>query len=390
MKNFIGNKFFLSTLDAMFTLLSFIFVKELQASPLQLTLLIAAKPIVGLCSFYGHIFIKNEPKKLKPFIIVLNILGFVPCLFFPLMSSPWFFILSYALFHMAIRATVPAWVELLKINLSQTRQANTFSYGLVIQHMVTIFCPLLISSWLDNTPYIWKWIFFLLGCIQIFNILLLCNIQLSPVSFQEKPCQCFTMTSIVFAPWKNFLSLMRERRDFLSYQMMFFLGGIGLVAMQPALPIFYKETLNLSYVELTFATHFCKGICFAILAHLWARKIHRLNIFKFNFYINICSCIFITFLLFSTFSYIFICLAFAVYGLMQSGCELCWNLSGSIFAKDRDSTLYTSSNLAFIAMRGCLCPFIGYFFMLIGTSAVFVFAGCTCVLASIYAIHLSR
>lgn len=382
MSRYLENKLCLSPLDAMFTLLSFIFVKELHASALQLTLLVASKPIVGFFSYFGHVFIKNAPSRLKPYIIAVNVLGCIPCLFFPAFHSPWFFLISYALFIMSVRAAVPAWVELFKITLTPLRQAKLFSNGLIVHYVVTLLFPLLVSSWLDSHSHLWKWIFFLLGCLQIINVLLLWTIPATPSAETPK------VNLASFSP-RFFINLMRERPDFLSYQWMFLIGGVGLVAMQPALPIFYKETLNLSYMELTFATHFCKGICFALSAPIWARFIHKVNIFKFNYYINICSCLFVILLLCAEFNYAFICLAFAVYGLMQSGCELSWNLSGAIFSRGLDSTLYTASNLAFIAMRGCICPFIGQALLQAGPSTVFIFAGCTCFVAVLYALKLS-
>ena len=391
MKVFVASKFLVSPMDAMFTLLAFIFVKELQVTPFQLTLLVAAKPIVGLLSFYGNLFIRGAPQRLKPFIISLNVLGSLPCLFFPLTNNVWFFLASYALFIMSVRATVPAWAELLKINLPAEGQAKTFSLGSAVNYLITIFFPLLASTWLDRSPHLWKGIFFILACIQICNIILLCCIRLKSYAVSSDPFPQYRFTSLkslVIGPWSNFWALMRNRTDFRRYQILFVLGGMGLVAMQPALPIFLNDALHLSYTQLTLATHFCKGIFFALSSPLWARLIHQVSIYKFNYYVNICSCIFILFLLFSSFNEYSIYIAYSIYGIMQSGSELSMNLSGTLFAKNADSTIFTGSNLAVIGMRGCICPFLGQVLLLAGFSNVFIFALFTCVVGLIYAVML--
>jgi len=388
---FITSKLFSSPLDAMFTLLSFIFVKELGASPLQLTLLVASKPLVGLLAFYNHIFIKNAPSMLKPLLIVLNALGAIPCLLFPFTNSVWFFLLAYALFILSLRSSVPAWVELLKINLSPQKQAQTFSLGASANYLITIFFPLGIAQVLDHSTELWKWIFFALAALQLGNIIILATMRLkiAPAPIEEG-YSFSSMRSLLLDPWKNFITLMRKRPDFRSYQIMFVISGIGLVAMQPALPIFFKETLNLTYTELTLATHVCKGIGFALSSPVWARFIHRVSLFTLNAYVNLCSAIFIILLLSSSLDLSLLYAAFTLYGIMQAGCELSWNLSGTIFAGPKESTFFTSSNLAVIGMRGCFSPFLGQLFLLSGTTSLFLFAECLCLIGLFYAWHLSR
>ena len=52
-------------------------------------------------------------------------------------------------------------------------------------------------------------------------------------------------------------------------------------------------------------------------------------------------------------------IAFFVYGVAQAGSHLIWHLSGTIFAKDGDSTPYSAVNILSQGLRGLIVPFLG-------------------------------
>jgi hypothetical protein len=52
-------------------------------------------------------------------------------------------------------------------------------------------------------------------------------------------------------------------------------------------------------------------------------------------------------------------MAYLLYGAMQAGSELSWNLSGPILARNEDSWIYSSVNVASVGIRGCIAPLLG-------------------------------
>lgn len=93
-----------SPLEALFYLLAFILYKDLNASSLQITLLVASKPAVALLSFYGSLLIKNKSSNLKLMILISTILGSSLCLAFPFVNNVWFIIFAHSLFMISLRA----------------------------------------------------------------------------------------------------------------------------------------------------------------------------------------------------------------------------------------------------------------------------------------------
>lgn len=386
-------KFLASPLEGLFYLLAFILCKDLNASPFHITILVISKPAVALFSFYGNLFIKNKASKLKLMIILSTLLGSVCCFLFPFVGNIWFIIFAHGLFMMSLRAVLPAWAEILKLNLPSESRNVVFSKGSIVNYSANIAIPLLVAPLLDGYPHIWKWVFFGFAALNSLNVLLLLNLKVKsePKENDEyRAYQLNSLSSIIMDPWKNGWALIKERADFRNYQVVFMLCGAGLMVMQPILPIFFKETLQLTYVQLTLATSFCKGISFVISSPYWANWLSRLSINLFNGYVCGFAALFACLIIGSKILFGCIYIAYLMYGIMQAGSELSWNLSGPIFSKEKDSTLFTGLNVAAVGIRGCIAPFMGELLLLNTNSpiVVFVCGGAMCAMASIYSLWL--
>lgn len=390
---FVGSRCLISPLEAMYGLLAFIFCKDLNATPLQITLLMSSKPIVALLSFYGNLIIKDQPARLKTLIFWSNILAFLPCFLFPFVNNVWFFLISFALFMMSVRAMIPAWSEILKINCAPEERGKIFSQASSVNYLMNIGIPVFISPWIDYYPHSWKWVFFILAAVQSLNVLLILFIKIKSYSVERDNYPAYhlnSINSILLGPWKNCWTLIKQRWDFRNFQIVFMFGGAGLMLMHPVLPVFFKETLQLSYTQLTLATCLCKGISFAVTSPLWAKGLNRVSIHLFNFFVNLSAGVFAFFIIASQYQLFWIYPAYLFYGMMQAGSELSWNLSGPIFSKDKDSTLFTGAGIAMVGLRGCIAPFLGaVLFLDFDASFVFFCGGSLCLGGAVYSLWIN-
>ncbi len=386
-KIFFAGRILCSPLEALFTLLIFIANAELNASLLQLTIIAIIKPTTSLVAYYVNANFLKHGCRARSYLISLNMLGALPCLLFPFVNNTWFFIASYALFMATRRASYPIWAEVLKINFPLQSISNIVSKGISINYTVIIFIPLILSFWMDLDHAIWKFLFVLLGLFQILYSVILLRLE---TIFQASE-QYEGGYSALIAPIIKSWQLLRKQPEFAKYLMLFFCGGVGIVTLQPMLPIFFKESLNLSYKELTFAFSCCKGVAFLATAPLWAHWVNRVSLYLFNGCINLCSCLFMLALLFSQISVSLVFFAYLIYGVMQAGCELSWNLSGPIFARENESTSHSGLNLALVGVRGCICPLLGQLiFWHSNASVVLIFALGICLFALVYALWLDH
>jgi len=342
----------------LYGLLVFILYKDLHATSLQVATFLALKPVVSIVSIYWSSFVKERRDRLKSNIIVGAVLGYLPFFFFPFVDSPWFFVASGALYMMLTRGIVPAWMEILKLNIKDSSRQKVFAYGSAVSYVGGIVLPILMGDMLDVHPGIWRWLFPACGFLGLGSIFFQLRI---PIPKQDKveTKVAFSLRATLIDPWKEGWKLCVSRWDFSQFQIGFFLGGAGLMIMQPALPKFFFDSLHLSYAELAIALSACKGIGFTMTTRYWSRLMTKWSIFRFSSLVTALAALFPLVLLLAKYQSFWLYASYLVYGVMQAGSELSWHLSGPIFAKKQDSSMFSSVNVATVGIRGCIAPFLG-------------------------------
>ncbi|MFZ0565520.1 MAG: MFS transporter [Chlamydiales bacterium] len=377
---YLGGYLLNAPLFVMYSMLQFILCKDLRATALQITLLIASKPLVAVFSSYWS---SSGKVPLKKHIMYASLIGALPSLLFPFFENNWYLVFGFALFFFADRAVIPSWMELLKTKVSSKHQSRLISTGSLSSYIAASFLPLLIGPWMDWKIGIWKGLFVAFSCLSLLRLILqffmLPNESQSPSPpIEGKKIEFF------IHPWKSTWDIMKKRSDFAYYQLVFFCGGLGLMIMQPALPQFIEKLLHLSYTELALAFATFKGLGFALTNPFWSSRIHKTNIFLFCGAVTFLAALSIGLMIFSRIFSPGIYLAFFFYGAMQAGSHLCWHLGGPLFSPEENSSPYTSVNIILVGVRGCVGPFIGgalcsYF----GLTLPFLIGGGLCLIGSL-------
>ncbi len=377
----------------MIYLLSIILYKNMQISSFQITLIITLKPISALFAPYWSQWIYNRPDRIIPNLVWGNILRYVPFLFIPWVHSSWVIIAAFALYMVFYRGVIPTWMELIKRNLSPLDREKLVGGGSIIDYIGTSIIPLSLGIALDNNPQSWTWMFPLTAGLGLLSTLFLYNIPLLDVpEGATRPfvkAQLFSKEKL-WHPWKNAWMLVKEKTGFAKFQIGFMLGGAGLMILQPMLPIFFVDILNLSYTKMLIALTAFKGIGFACSMPLWVRFFRKWNVFYLSAVVTILAALFPFLLMGSQFHMAFLYLAYGLYGCMQAGSDLNWNMSGPLFAKEEDSTYFSSTNVLAVGIRGCIIPPMGALLYSWANAWVVLVAGSVlCTLASFHFIKYS-
>lgn len=372
----------------MYALLVFILSKDLHATPLEITALIALKPIVSLFSPYWSCLVHKRPDRLRWNVIVASIIGHAPFFLFPWVKSPWFMIGAGAIFLMMKRGVIPSWMELLKRNLPEEKRHRTFSYGSVLSYLGGAILPILFGMWMDFDPFAWRLLFPITALLSLAGTLFLLRIPTDKAPLEKSP---FALKAALIRPWKDAYHLFKTRPDFVRYQLGFMLGGGGLMIMQPALPSFFLGELGLSYTMLATALATCKGIGFALTSRIWAGWMDRLSIFRFSALVTVLAALFPLMLLCAKWHLAWIYAAYLIYGVMQAGSELSWHLSGPLFARHEESSPYSSVNIVTVGLRGLIAPLCGSLLCTQFSSyPVLLLGGVLCLLASLQLTYAHR
>jgi MFS family permease len=351
---------------ALYNLLPVILYKDLHISPMQIAIMIALKPLVSLLSMYWSSAINKRQDLIIYNIILARVLGYIPFFFFPFVNNPWFFIFAFGFYMMLAIGIVPAWMEILKLNIPNRSRERVFSYTQACGYMGGGLLPFVLGWILDDYFQAWRWLFPSVAFLGLVAIFFQRGILIPPLNHSTSEIRpkknSFNLREYLLKPWKSAWWLINSRDDFRYFQIGSMILGCGLMIIQPALPVFFVEILNLSYTELSVAITLCKGLGFVAASPFWSHWIHRVDLYRLSAWIAILGCLFPICLLLIKWNLALLYIGYLIYGCMQAGNELVWNMSGPIFAKNEDSSVYSSVNIVTIGLRGCFIPLLGSFF----------------------------
>lgn len=388
---FMWSRVFKTPLWAINSMLPFILF-DLHATPIQIAVAIALKPTVSIFSMYWSAAINKRRDLLVSNIIWAGVLGLLPFFLFPFVSNPWYYIFAFGFFMMLHRGIIPAWMEIMKLNLPEVSRERIFAYGSSFGFLGDgIFCFLF--AWLiDGHFQAWRWIFPATALIAYIPIFFQYRI---PIRLDDAPklmpSASPSFSSQIVKPWKDAWELMRTRIDFRRYQIGFMLGGMGLMVMHAVLPSFFMGVLDISYKELSISIFLCKGIGFALTSQIWARWMNKVDIYRFSSLVTTMAFLFPLCLLAAQSHILWLYLAYVTYGIMQAGSELSWNLSGPLFSQEEDSSVFSSVNVLTVGLRGCIAPLLGTLLYYWTNSGVVLMAGgALCLSATACMLFFSR
>ncbi len=345
---------------AIFNMLPFILYKDLHGTPLQITLMITLKPLVSIFSMYWSSWVGERRDRLLPNVICGSLIGYIPFFFFPFVDNAWFYVAAFGFYMMLYRGVMPGWMEILKINIPGGVREKTFANGSALGYVGDAVLPFLLGWLLDNYFQAWRTIFPVAAFISLIALIFQYRI---PIHIEKAVSQTVEEYKIswkqALQPWRNSWGLIRSRPDFSRYLIGFMLGGSGLIIMQPALPMFFVDILKLSYTEMAVALTLCKGVGFVLTSSLWAQWMNRIDIYRFTGFVTCLAFIFPLILMMSPLHISCLYCAYIIYGIMQAGSELSWHLSGPIFAKNEDSSVFSTVNILTVGIRGCIAPPLG-------------------------------
>lgn len=366
---------------AIFNLLPFILYRDMHATPFQLALLVTLKPMTAILSSYWSARTHKKPERLVSNIITARWMAYLPFLAIPFVHNIWYLIACFGIFMFLQVGMMPAWMELLKQNTPNNIREKIFSYTQTFGYLGGGLLPFALGWILDEWLDAWQWMFPFAAILALTAHLWQSAIVVDPAKL---PNASSPPAHPLLQPWKSAYELLKKHADFAKFQTGFMLIGGGLMIIQPAIPLFVVDKLHLSYTELGVAITLCKGIGFACSSPLWMRWIQRVNLFHFSAVIAALAALFPILLMAAQEQIAWLYIAYLTYGLMQAGNELSWNLSGPIFAKQEDSSPFSSVNVISVGIRGAFVPLMGALCLSnFGPMTVMAVSTVLCLLASL-------
>lgn len=356
---------------SMISLLSVLLYKTMHITPLQITLLIIIKPMSALFAPYWSHHIHERPDRALSNLAWGNSLRYLPFLFVPWIDSAWIVILSFGLYMMFYRAGFTVWIETIKTKMPPPSRERLMGFSSALDYGLTALLTFVVGPLLDRDPESWRLLFPLTAFLGLISTLLLYRI---PPSASQIPSAPPSRTDLL-APWKKSWELIKKDINFSNFQIGFMLGGGGLMIMQPAIPMIFVDILQLSYTKMLMAIAVFKSLGYIATTPFWVRLFRKINIYRFCGFVTVLIALFPFLLLGSQWHIVFLYCAYALYGTMQAGSEFCWHMSGLTFSKEKDSTIYSSTNVLATGIKGCLIPPLGTLLYTLTNSVMVMIAG---------------
>lgn len=355
----VWSNFLSEPLFTLYGFLGFILYKDLGASVLAISLLTMLKPVVTVLSFYWSAGLKGRSQKLKANALWAGLWMRAPFLLCPWFDEVWYVIAAAVNYMFWYRAGMPAWVEILKRNMKEGKRERLFSMSSALAYLEGVVLSLGLGGVLDKDPNLWKILFCAASIVGLSSLAVLSKVQV--MEAKEEIVEKVRMKELLVRPWRDSWQLMRERRDFSTFQWGFMLCGFGIMLIQPALPLLAVDWLGVKYVEMAAAVSIAKGLGFSLSSPIWARWFERMHILRISSLVFLSVGLFPLMLALSPGGVWWFYLAYFWYGVGQGGSHLVWTMSGPLFAGKEDSSRYTGVGVVLAGLRGTVGPGLGSF-----------------------------
>lgn len=373
----------------LYALLPFIFRKDLNASLLQISILSALRPILPVFSFYWSAHLTNRKHLLRANLIGAWALARLPFLFIPWIENVWYLIASCAVYEFFNKSGLPALIEILKLNIPSGAREKAYTLTFVLSFLESILLGLIMAKLLDSHAAAWQILCGLTALLGLSSIFFQFKIPIPRIektpSLQKK-----TFKEALITPWKETFALLIKHPDFARFQYGFMIGGFSLMLIAPSLSVLCADSLRLTHSDMIIGRSILMGAGIVLSSYWWKNHLVRERVPQITQLILGGFALYLLLLSLSTVYIGWFYLAFTLYGIAQAGSHLLWNLSGTLFSEENDSSPFSRLNILLLGIRGAIAPALGGLLCSLLGPVWVIFLGSLLCFSGIFYIHFTE
>ncbi|MFO7827275.1 MAG: MFS transporter [Bacteroidales bacterium] len=354
----------------------YVFIKSLQGSSYQLSVLFQSSVIVLLLSVFFNELIYRAKRKRK----LLRRAGFLThlpllfLLFFPhnpelyTLNSFYHYIFLFIFFTYYL--SYPIVLPTINLFLKNVYTKDNFGrlYGISssvrqILLMVTVF---ILGLLLDADEFSFTWFFPLLGVLGVFSIVLFSRIEYIPKTVAD---YSEGIIQAVVGSFKKMINILKTNRAYLDFQIAYLFYGFSFMSSRSVINIFYDKALDLNYSSVAFYQN-AYNILAILLLPFFGKLIGRVDPRKFTIFPFASLAGYILFIALTEFMpvhiqiwnldiYLMLIIATIFYGLFTATMLLSWNIGSSYFGSNDQAGDYQSIHLFVTGLRAIFAPLLG-------------------------------
>lgn len=405
-----------------YLLIPFVLAKSLAASEGAITLAVMMDSVgMFLALYWGYLLARRG--RLRSYLIWAGVLGRLVFLLALAVRDATQMLGLLAVVYFFSAMVYPAQNSIFQTNFRATLQGRYFGVGTFIQNGVAVVASLGIGWLLDLDPALFRPLYAGLGVCGFIYLLVLSRLpgaQTRPAPAGEScapprpasaatvrmgwtwPLQAvgpFTPGRILrglVRPFADAMDIYRRDRAFNWFEINFMTYGAAFMCLNPIVPIYLTDRLDLNYQEISTARVMFGQIGVALLGPAMGRLMDRYHP------VRLCALAFAVVSLYPVALDLagvlplaapvrMVYLSFALYSLGMAGINIAWNVGSMAFAPPGQGGYYQGIHVAMVGIRGTLGPLIGLVvYKLLGLRAVFQLAALLFLAAAVSSLALWR
>lgn len=367
--------------------------KALHAKDWQLMLMTMIWPISNFFSvWWGRIFERSCHK--SRFFLGAGVIGRLSLVYALWLATMNEYLLLLGLVFSANSLLIPAQNKIYQKNISVNHRARVYGFTISLGMLVSVVFTYIAGQLLDLREESFRWILVATGLCGFISAALLSLVQIQdPVSQRDRPP--LNWKRMLMEPVYGTFRLLKENKAFAAFERSFSIYGMGFIMMQPIIPIYLVDKLQLSYTTNFLAKGMLSQAGMLLLSPLIGKLHDRMHPFRFISASFGLLMLFPVMIVVSSLwqgapliPVIIVFAAYTIFGIAMTGVNIAWNMSSIFFAGDQDASIYQSVHVTLTGIRGLIAPALGYTLLKVfNLTSVFVVAAGFFCLASLLSLR---
>lgn len=362
-----------------FALNEYVFIKDMDGSDFQLSVLLQFNVLVLLFTIIINQFTKRyrNKKKLMRMAAIITHLPLLSLIFFPetkqaYIDNPYYhylFLSIFLAFYLNRMLALPAINHILKANYTHINFGRLYSWASSVNKVVILVVSIGFGYLLDYNSFIFIYVYPILGLLGILSFYLLSLIDY-PV-----PDKVFKKTVLesIKDSFFNMLGILKNNKPYLHFEMGFMFYGFAWMLTAAVVTIYFEQVFDMNHASYGFyKTGY--NLLAIILLPFFGKLIGRidprifgvitfLSLMLYIFFLGVAQYIPGEYVINGISLFPGLIISYTFYGFFAATMALLWHIGSAYFTKDQENVAdYQSIHLSLTGFRAVFAFQIGIIF----------------------------
>ncbi len=366
--------------------------KSLHAGGLAVTLLTMLAPIASISTlWWARLLVGRNQSQL---VVVIGSVGAVALASGFFLTHIEHLLLIYLIYFSFVNGLYgQAENRVLQQHVHPTATGKTFGLAQSVAQMSGAAVSAGAGLYMDHMPAGYQQLFLASAIIWLMAVALLASIRTNTGALEDR---LHIKRDFILSPLAGMVKVLKERKDFLRFEISFMLYGIAFMMILPVIPLYLVDDLHYSYSKIGVARGTIASVMMIGAVPFFGRVFdrttpHRMAVWVFIALAGYPLLLLAALPLAGVWRTTVVYAGFAWFGVAMSGLTVLWSLSSIRFSGGEDAGIFQSIHVASTSIRACFAPLLGYAVMaLFGKPTALIASSCMWIIAGLSVVYLRK